>query len=141
MSATLTAATVKFKARQVTTKHGDRLNAVVTLTDGEEVTLWGRVDDEALAALHKGQKVQLVQDSKGYKLLAVAPSSPPAQQQGMTADQKRAIATYVTEQSRLFRFCWDTAQQQMHGVEGLTNEDLRAIASLLHIAVQKKFGG
>jgi len=65
--------TVKFSAgKAFQTKHGDRINVVITLANGEETKLWGGPDDAALLALKKGQQVQLMRDTKGYKLIAEA---------------------------------------------------------------------
>jgi hypothetical protein len=49
--------------------HGDRINVVVTPTNGgEDIKVWGRPGD-AIAQLKKGESVTLSHDGKGYKLV------------------------------------------------------------------------
>ena len=72
---TVHTATVKFPAgKTFTTQYGDRVNAVLTLDDGEEIKLWGNPGDPNLTALKKGQQVAVVQDQKGWKLLNTPPA-------------------------------------------------------------------
>lgn len=79
MSVALITATVKYAAKPCTTQYGDRINAVITLPNGEEVKLWGKPEDRSIADLKRGQSVQLIQDAKGYKILeAAAPTPVPA---------------------------------------------------------------
>ena len=62
----LTYGRVKFAAGEPRqTSYGMRINCVITLSDSQEVKLWGDPGDLALTALVKGQQVALAQNAKG----------------------------------------------------------------------------
>jgi hypothetical protein len=51
--------------------HGDRINVVITPTNGgEDIKVWGR-PGEAIAQLKKGESVTLSYDGKNYKLVVM----------------------------------------------------------------------
>lgn len=148
---TITQATVKYPSGKVfSTKYGDRINAVVTLPDGEEIKLWSNPDDPTLTSLRKGQSLQLAQDAKGrWQLIKSADESPPAHVQNATAhnqpqqqvawsnEEKRQIATKVVEHAKLMKYCLSQARE--HCSEYLeTSEDLRAIATTLFLSVTRR---
>ena len=143
---TLTYGRVKYtpgEPRQTT--HGMRINAVITLPSGEEVKLWGDPGDPALTALKKNQQVSLAQNAKGnWQLVQQPDESQPSngnqvvqnQHQPWGDDEKRAIATKVTENAKLMKFCLQQARE--HCSEYLeTSEDLRAVATTLFLSVTK----
>ena len=73
-------ATVKYPARDATqTSRGPRINALVTLPDGQEVKIWANEGDGLVSTWKKGQTVtvRLTKDGKWYD--AVPPSEAPAQ--------------------------------------------------------------
>jgi hypothetical protein len=127
------------------TKNGLRINAVVTLPSGEEVKLWGDPGEPALTALKKNQQVALAQNAKGnWQLVQQPDESQPSngnqvvqnQHQPWGDDEKRAIATKVTENAKLMKFCLQQARE--HCSEYLeTSEDLRAVATTLFLSVTK----
>lgn len=151
MTALLTTATVKYGAKTVNTKHGERSNAVITLPSGEEVTIWGNTNSE-VSGLRKGEQVQLVNINGKWKLAENAPITPASnsngtakpQPQPMTAEQKRLVAEYVTEQSNLLAYCIEQAHKalvskfpnQSFPVE---SEAVRSAGLTLYIAAQKRF--
>lgn len=138
--------------------HGDRVNSVVTLDNGEEVKLWGKPDDQALVSLRKGQAVNLIYDGKNYKLIdsqpvstsrpattsQTAPAKPaPVEtittaKQELSIEQKRAIAEYIEGRADLLKYCWTTAKVKLGDVT-TDEESLRCAASTLFIAAQRKF--
>lgn len=139
--------TVKFPAGKVfETKYGQRVNAVITLDDGSEAKLWGNPDDHELRELCRGQAVQLVKDAKGYKLVGTspAPSTQPAATATQTKntelnpEQKRAIAAYIQGQADLFNYALKTVRERVE-VDPADTESVRAIATSIYIATQRKF--
>ena len=62
-------ATVKYPARDATqTSRGPRINALVTLPDGQEVKIWANEGDGLVSTWKKGQTVtvRLTKDGKWY---------------------------------------------------------------------------
>lgn len=141
-TATIVTATVKYGAGQPReTQYGMRINALMVLPDGTEQRLWGNPGDVAIASLKKGQTVQLLHDSKGYKLLENQPAEPqPSKPIGteLTPEHKKAIAMYVNGQADLLKYCWDTARIKLEGI-ATEEESIRCAASSLFMAAQKKF--
>jgi hypothetical protein len=143
---TLTYGRVKYTPREPRqTSHGMRINAVVSLSSGEEVKLWGDPGDPALTALTKGQQVALAQNAKGGWQLVQ--TDQPEQQTSTSTDknfthtewtpeEKRAIASRIEERAKLMKYC--LAQAREHCGEYLeTSEDLRAIATTLFLEALK----
>jgi hypothetical protein len=131
--------------------HGDRVNSVVTLDNGEEVKLWGKPDDQSLVSLRKGQAVSLIYDGKNYKLVnsqpapqtattaqTAPPQAAPVTNSELSKEQKRAIAEYIEGRADLLKYCWTTAKVKLGDVT-TDEESLRCAASTLFIAAQKKF--
>ncbi|WP_434684014.1 hypothetical protein [Pseudanabaena minima] len=130
--------------------HGDRINAVVTLDNGEEVKLWGKPDDQDLLSLRKGQAVNLIYDGKNYKLVNSQPvassqtvptsqiAPAPIASSNLSTEQKKAIAEYIEGRADLLKYCWTTAKLKLGDVT-TDEESLRSAASTLFIAAQKKF--
>jgi len=129
--------------------HGDRVNSVVTLDNGEDAKLWGKPDDQALVSLRKGQTVNLIYDGKNYKLVNSQPvntSQPattsqtpaPVAKSELSKEQKQAIVGYIEGRADLLKFCWTTAKTKLADVT-TDEESLRCAASTLFIAAQKKF--
>jgi hypothetical protein len=77
---TLATGTVKYPAgKEFESKHADcpnRINLVVTLTNGEEVKVWGTAGG-SLTLYKKGEPIQLVFDGKNYQ--AMEELTPPVQ--------------------------------------------------------------
>lgn len=47
---------------------GASINAVITLTNGEDVRVYGKPDDEKLKSLKKDDEVTVIYDGKSYKV-------------------------------------------------------------------------
>lgn len=68
--ATLITATCKYGPGKVLdTVKGPKINAVVTLPDGEEHKIWTKPNDRRLQGIKKGDKVKLLKDGNTYKLI------------------------------------------------------------------------
>jgi hypothetical protein len=105
----LTATLIK-NPRSVTTKYGQRIVADCKLENGETITLW-QTENSQIINYGNGSKLTLTIDSKGKyhwveteKETAIA--SKPEPNQSFTNQQKREIAEYITEQTKLFSFCY-----------------------------------
>jgi hypothetical protein len=134
----LTATLVK-NPRSVTTKYGQRIVADCKLENGETITLW-QPENSQIINYGNGSKLTLTIDSKGKyhwveteKETAIA--SKPEPNQSFTNQQKREIAEYITEQTKLFSFCY--AQTAL--IDNLPSEDRRQVATTLYLQSVKHF--
>jgi hypothetical protein len=134
----LTATLVK-NPRSVTTKYGQRIVADCKLENGETITLW-QPENSQIINYGNGSKLTLTIDSKGKyhwveteKETAIA--SKPEPNQSFTNQQKREIAEYITEQTKLFSFCY--AQTAL--IDNLPSEDRRQVATTLYLQATKHF--
>lgn len=136
----LLTATIAKKPRLVNTKYGQKCVCDVALTDGENVTLW-QPENSHLINYGTGQKISLTLDSKGkYHFVestnetAITPNQPQNNQELSNA-RKREIAEYITQQTKLFDFCFS----QTALIDNLPTEDRRAVATTLFIQATKHF--
>ena len=138
----LTATLIK-NPRSVNTKFGPKIVADCKLDNGEDVTLW-QPENSQIINYGNGSKISLTLDSKGKyhfveteKETAIAPKIEPNQSQSkeLSNQAKRDIAEYITQQTKLFSFCY--AQTAL--VENLPNEDRRQVATTLFIQATKHF--
>jgi len=136
----LTATLVK-NPRSVTTKYGQRIVADCKLENGETITLW-QPENSQIINYGNGSKLTLTIDSKGKyhwveteKETAISSKPKPEPNQSFTNQQKRDIAEYITEQTKLFSFCY--AQTAL--IDNLPSEDRRAIATTLYLQATKHF--
>ena len=139
----LITAIVKGSPREVNTKFGRRSVMDVLTPSGETIPIWGPEGYQSVLNRCNGETVTISIDSKGkYHVIenstepAVTNSTiKPAATEGMSPEQKTAIASYVTEQARLFGFCLKQAQ----GIEGINPEDVRPAATTLYLQAVKHF--
>jgi hypothetical protein len=138
----LTATLVK-NPRSVTTKYGPKIVADCKLDNGEDVTLW-QPENSQIINYGNGSKISLTLDGKGkYHFLeggntqAIAPKAEPnqSQSQELSNQAKRDIAEYITQQTKLFSFCY--AQTAL--VDNLPTEDRRQVATTLYLQSVKHF--
>ena len=136
----LTATLVK-NPRSVTTKYGQRIVADCKLENGETITLW-QPENSQIINDGNGSKLTLTIDSKGKyhwveteKETAIASKPKPEPNQSFTNQQKREIAEYITEQTKLFSFCY--AQTAL--IDNLPSEDRRQVATTLYLQSVKHF--
>ena len=72
-------ATVKYPAREaLQTSRGPRINALVTLPDGQDVKIWANEGDGLVSTWKKGQTVMVKPTKDGKWYDAVPPSEAPA---------------------------------------------------------------
>lgn len=142
----LLTATVKYAAGKVfATDYGDRVNAVLTLGNGQEIKLWGN-PHSPVHALKKGQTCQVIYDRTKdvYKLLepetqdeptAPAQASEPPQEPKpagrWSADRKRAIAAEVENLTDCYAFCFDQVVAKMG--DRLGADDIRQVATTVFL--------
>ena len=130
-------AKVKFPPRNITTQYGPRVNVGLTTPDGENITLWSKPEDPTLLQLSRGQEVQVCQDEKGkYKLLEqqskASPSKPLPKATEWTPDEKKALATRVSQHADLLRYCLETSRNRFGDLLE-QEESIRALATTLFI--------
>ena len=135
-------ATLKGQARQVTTKYGRKTVADIVV-NGQEKTLWRKPNDDRLMGLQPGEeikveldggKVTLIPDFCGLTATEKTTNSDSAYQP-MNPETKREIASFVTDQAKLFGFCL----QQASTIEGLPIDQRREVATTLFIQATRKF--
>ena len=139
----LITATVKGSPREVNTKFGRRAVMDVLTASGETIPIWGPEGYQAVLNRCNGETVTISIDSKGkYHVIEnetepspINSTKPAAISEGMSPEQKTAIASYVTDQARLFGFCLKQAQ----AIEGMTPEDVRPTATTLYLQAVKHF--
>lgn len=124
---------------------GSQQNIVVVQDNGQESTIWFAAGHAAYTELRRGDRCQFVQDGKGKLQLVngdkYAPvPQPQSQPQAaeISTEKKRAIAEYVAEQARLYAYCFGQASEALKLHEP-NEETVRAAASTLYIAAQRKF--
>lgn len=132
-------ATVKFQARNVNTKFGTKCNAVFTLADGEEATIWAPANHPPLFVLTTGQSVQLGLNSNGKYSLVEQPVSPVKSpvHQSVSTHGLNAVNDYLSNQAALYRDCYLAAVNAMSGLME-SEESLRSVATALFIQAQKE---
>jgi len=145
----LTQATLETIGRPKTSKFEgkpDYRPCLFKLPDGSQKWKSYAVDAEELNWLTRGETYQAVVSGDDFNIIqpagAVATAAPtPAPEHSapgatIPTDQKRAIATYVQEQSKLFGYCYQQAQAEL---PDLSEESWRAIAETLFSQAVQKF--
>jgi hypothetical protein len=118
-------------------------------SQGDDGKVWKNLSDAEISQITRGDRIQLVETGKDksgkpkHNIVLLNSSPGPiaskqtvATEQGLSPEQKRAIATHITEQAKLFKFCFETVSQN---IEGLSEDSQRAIATTLYIQTGKKF--
>jgi hypothetical protein len=121
--------------------------------DGSEsAKIWKNLSGDEVSQLVKGDQVQLVPagtDRKGkfkHNIMLVNGNGTQTQPDEhedadsglLPHETKQAIATYVQEMSKLYRYCWGQAANQLGGM-ATEEESVRCAASSLFIAAKQKF--
>jgi hypothetical protein len=115
----------------------------------ESAKIWKNLSGDEVSQLVKGDQVQLVPagtDRNGkpkHNIMLVngtqvQPSEEDADSGLLPHETKQAIATYVQEMSKLYRYCWGQAANQLGGM-ATEEESVRCAASSLFIAAKQKF--
>lgn len=137
----LLTATIVKEPRIVNTKFGPRAVADLTLSNGENATLW-QPENSKIVNYGTGQKITVSIDSKGKlhfmepdEETAIANNPEPTPKSELSNAQKREIAEFITAQTRLFSFCY--AQTTL--IDNLPNEDRQAVATTLYLQTVKHF--
>lgn len=115
------------------------------LPDGSQKWKSYSIDAEELNWLTRGETYQAVISGDDFNIIQPTGAAPvttaPAPAPQTTAptiapDQKRAIAQYIQEQSKLFGYCYQQAQSEL---PDLSEESHRAIAEMLYLQAARKF--
>jgi len=118
----------------------DRINVVVTASNGEEIKLWGKPTD-AIANLKRGQAVQVIFDGKAYKLLeseSVESKPETPVDTTLSNERKRAIAQSINQNADLLAFCLQTSKAKFLETGLIESEEsMRSLATTLLIQAQK----
>lgn len=165
MGIELISGVVKFPVgRIINTRYGDRINAVITLSNGTEQTIWGNADDDSLRALKKNQPVQLAKDDKGrYKLISDSNESAhngngndngngntksnatlrdplaPFRDEALREQMKLYIKWHKKLYEMALIEAYQLAKADDNGDSLISIEDVRPIASSFYIQTVKKF--
>lgn len=139
---------VKYTADKIlNTQYGQKINAVITLPDGQEVKLWGKPDDLSLRSLQRNQSVQLLYDGKGYKLIETpvlshsqnsnSNGNQPTQYTPWTQEEREVLKAKVLDHAALLKHCLITARSEFG--ELLHTEDcLFKAAKTLYLAAKEQ---
>lgn len=144
-------ATVKWPAGKIFEgEWGPRQSVTLQLPDGTEEKIWFKPGMEPHSSLQKGQPVKVlvsaVPGKNGkhqYTFISdnpvSQPSSPAPKKSAILSDEdKRNVAEYIEQQSKLLKFCLTTAQKEC-GEICPSEEGIRSLGVSLYIAAQRKF--
>lgn len=114
--------------------------------DGSDAAkIWKNLSGDEVSQLMRGDQVKLVPagtDRNGkpkHNIMLVNDTQSNSDEPGLLEqDTKQAIATYVQEMSKLYRYCWGQAANQLGGM-ATEEESVRCAASSLFIAAKQKF--
>lgn len=120
--------------------------------DGDRAKVWRSFPPEQADSFQVNEQVILIpiekngkpnweiQRHQGPQPAAGSAAAPARQTQApreLDSDQKRAIASYISQQAAIFGYCLAEAREIL---PDLSEESYRAIASTLYIAAQRRFG-
>lgn len=114
--------------------------------DGSDAAkIWKNLSGDEVSQLMRGDQVKLVpagMDRNGkpkHNIMLVNDTQANSDEPGLLEQNtKQAIATYVQEMSKLYRYCWGQAANQLGGM-ATEEESVRCAASSLFIAAKQKF--
>lgn len=149
----------------INTQYGEKQTIKVRLSDGTLETIWFNVGKKPHSELSKGDTVQILYENNNGKttkrlivnqdnetngnnndngnnannpIKFMTPNHIP--KVGLTDDEKIAIKQYIDIQVDLYSHCVEKVKTKMEGGRMLTkDEDIRAIATTIFIATQRKF--
>lgn len=143
----------------IQTQWGERQTVKVKLADGTQETIWFNVGKTPHVNLAKGDTVQILYEQsngKNIKRLVVnednlnidigskeavkfmMPNNHP--KVNITDDEKQLVKDYIKTQLNIYTHCIEVVKEKMTEKQLLTsNEDIRAIATSIFIATQRKF--
>lgn len=143
-----------------TTQWGERQTVKVKLADGTEETIWFNAGKTPHINLVKGDTVSIIYENsngKTIKRLVIDDENENQNQTGnkesvkfmmpnnspkvnISDEEKVIIKDYITTQLGIYTHCLKVTKEKMETEQLLTsNEDIRAIATSLYIATQRKF--
>jgi len=117
---------------------GQSINAVITLTNGEDVRVYGKPDDEKLKSLKKDEEVTVIYDNKSYKVafdMTTADTIEPKDNTAQINSQKFGKLTVEELQEKAI-FMTDLYADIYHQLLGRELEPLQAQPAAATIFIQ-----
>ena len=129
-------------------QYGPYQSVLFKTPEGEKIWKSFNPDSPELAQLQKGLSVQLIPSGErngrpSHQIVIVDLQQQSRDQiptqQGLDSETKAEIAAYVQQMSKLYRFCWEQASEQLEGL-AQQEESVKCAANSLFIAAGRKFG-
>jgi hypothetical protein len=124
------------------TQYGERINAVITLADGQEVKLWGNPDD-AITQLRKGESVTLSHDGKSYKFVGKSlqatenPTEPSPNAERWSDDHRSHIFKELQRRAGVLACCHQEVKKRFtnpqNGELAITEESMQKYVISLYL--------
>jgi len=135
---TLINAVCKFPPKQVSTRFGQKINAVFVLDNGEEHTAWALPSDGSLALVAKGQKVQFIKENDKLKLVDLAdkPAEFEDNSDSITLEDAAVFEANVSKYIKLYAYCLEQVKENINK-ELLDTDSIRSIATSIFIQAMK----
>ena len=137
---TLINAVCKFPPKQVSTRFGQKINAVFVLDSGEEHTAWALPSDGSLAVVAKGQKVQFMKENDKLKLVYSADKPADFEDDSTSAvvaqEDAAAFEANVSKYIKLYAYCLEQVKENINK-ELLDTDSIRSIATSIFIQAMK----
>lgn len=143
----------------INTQYGEKQTVKVRLADGTVETIWFNAGKKPHTELNKGDTVQILYENNNGKttkklivnqdndsgnkgsnetIKFMTPTHIP--KVGLTDEEKTSIKQYIDIQVDLYTHCAEMVKTKMDSKKMLTgDEDIRAIATTIFIATQRKF--
>jgi hypothetical protein len=143
----------------IQTQWGERQTVKIKLADGTQETIWFNVGKTPHVNLAKGDTVQILYEESNGKTVKrlvvnednlysdigskeavkfIMPNNHP--KVNLTEEEKQLIKDYIKIQTQIYTHCVEIVKYKITEKQLLTsNEDIRAIATSIYIATQRKF--
>lgn len=147
-SADLLQGTVIWPAGKVFENQWGKSQSITVSINGQEEKIWFKEGLQPHASLKKGQQIKLLASEQNgktrYTIISDTPDnnqqqSPAAKKYQLADEDKRAIAEYISQQSKILRFCIEQASKECGDITP-SEESVRSLGVSLYIAAQRKFG-
>lgn len=135
---TLINAVCKFPPKQVSTRFGQKINAVFVLDSGEEHTAWALPSDGSLSMVAKGQKVQFIKENDKLKLVDLSdkPAEFEADSDSVPIEDVAVFEANVSKYIKLYAYCLEQVKENINK-EFLDTDSIRSIATSIFIQSMK----
>jgi len=120
---------------------GPSINAAVTLTNGNDIRVYGKPDDEKLKALKKDDEVTIIYDGKSYKVafdMTTADNVPAPGEAPQPKSNGKLTPDEISEKATFMAGVYADIFQQLQA-SGLEPEQAQPGASTIFIQLGKYF--